>query len=465
MVYPIQEHSILYQFRDPTGLRFLVPTAERDCTALGVFIPSANLVLGDTDMPAQRFHGLVHGSLWHKLLAHCLFWSDIMPGRRRRSDSPIVNVFMGPPLLHIGHYVWNDLSGQLALVQDAPGRLPQSVIHSGGRGQAELFGPLDELFPALDGRVERSLADTDAFVRWVHERGVVPIRFTRAYASRALRDVIRRATERSAAYRDVSDEIARRYRGRPVVIVGIRLDDRTLVDNETFYAGLLDHLGRTRPDAVIVFDGRNSKPGGNADEMIEGMTDHLATTAPAVAEQALVEQLQRRFSATSLSIVSTIGRSTRTSMAWCYHACLCVSPWGAGLAKYRWLANLPSLILTSRFNIEQRRDLDIYQSPRWMEDPAELIYPDPASVTDRIDVIGLSDSVMRVGRECFEVDLARVCDLLDQLLDRHASAVTAPFDRSGAGWSPSDAPDASPAPALDAPPVRKRARRARVSTT
>lgn len=414
-IYPLQEHSILYQFRDRNGLRFIVVTADRDCNAIGIFFPTANLAIGRAAPPDQLFSGLIGGGLWINLLSHCLTRHEMMSGRRRTSDARIVNVFMALPHLHIGHYVWNDLSGQLALVQDVPCALPTSIIMGAAQGQSEFLGPIEKLFPALAGRVDRALPDKESFVRWSHESGYVPVRFTKNFVSIELRDAVRSAVEKTEEYRCVVEEIDRSYRNRPIFIIGIRLDDRTFIDNTSFYTGFLEHVRQIYPDAVLVFDGRNAKPGGAPGEMIGAMKDAISTREPAQAEQVLVDHLAQLFQGTGLAIIGTIGQPVQTSMSWCYHAQLSVALWGAGLAKYRWLANLPSLILTSRFNLVHRHDLDIYQSDRFMEAPSLVLYPDPTFVTDHIDKVGLSDSGMRVGRECFEIDIDHTCSRFDQL--------------------------------------------------
>ena len=414
-VFVPQEYTIFYQFRDRNGLRFLVATGERRAHLIGLLIPSANIVIGDTHWPNQWFIGLVGTDIWSVLVGHCVALHPVLAGRRRRADSPIVNVFMGPPLLHIGHYVWNDLSGQAALVEDVPDRLPRSVILGAPEGQAEFFGRLGALFPALAGQVDHRLANREALTRHVYGSDDVPIRFTKDHVSRALRERVRRVVEASAAAAAIARQAASCGPG-PVIIVGIRLEDRTFVDPNTFYMGLVEHVVRRHPHAVLVFDGRNAKPGGSPGETIAGMTDGIATRPPVDAERDLVETLRAAFQNQPVAILDTIGQPIEASLGWCYRAQACVAVWGAGLAKYRWLANLPSLILTSRHNIEHRDDLDIYHAPRWMEAPSPVLYPDPDQVVDHLDKVGLATSRIRIGRECFEMNLHHACRLLDRLL-------------------------------------------------
>ena len=414
-IFAPQEHTIFYQFRDRNGLRFIVLTGDRRCRTVGLLIPSANLAIGSLDRPNSWFRAATGAEIWTILMGQCIGHYDMVLHRRRRGDAEIVQVFMARPLLHLGHYVWNDLPGQLALIEAVPDRLPKSIIIDSAAGQAEFFGPLDALLPACAGKVDRSMRDTSAFVHWVYNTPVVPIRFTGDHVSRSLRDAVRTYTAGTTEFGEIAERVRGRNGGR-VIIIGLRLDDRTFIDQDAFYASLLEHLALTSPGALVVFDGRNSKPGGRSGETIAGMKDDLATRPPLEAEQELVDRLVRRFSGSGLEFVSTIGLSMQHSMSWCYHADYCVGVWGAGLAKYRWLANLPSLILTSRFNIEKRPDLDIYHSARWMQDPSIVMYPEPGFVTDHLDKVGLSDSGMRVGRECFEIDAGHVRDRLDQLI-------------------------------------------------
>ncbi|WP_419729174.1 hypothetical protein [Lichenicola sp.] len=410
-----QEHSILYQFRDRTGLRFLVLSGDRRCRTIGLLFPSANLAIGALDRPDAWFRHATGADIWTVLMGQCIGHYDMVAHRRRQDGAEIVQVFMAPPLLHLGHYVWNDLPGQLALLEQVPDRLPRSMIIAGAAGQAELFGPVDLLLPEFAGKVDRTMRDTSAFVRWAYETNVVPIRFTAEHVSRALRDRVRAYTAGTEIFAGIAGRRAGHGAGR-VIIIGLRLDDRTFVDQDAFHAVLLEHLARTSPGAIVVFDGRNAKPGGAAGETIAAMKDDRTSRPALEAELELVERLVQRFAGSGLEFVSTVGQSMQHSMSWCYHADVCVTVWGAGLAKYRWLANLPSLILTSRFNIEQRPDLEIYHLARWMQDPSIVVYPEPGFVTDHIDKVGLADSGMRVGRECFEVDPAHLRDQLDRLM-------------------------------------------------
>ncbi|MBE7210061.1 MAG: hypothetical protein INR65_03510 [Gluconacetobacter diazotrophicus] len=414
-VYPLNAYVILYQFRDRNGLGFIVPACDRDFVALGLFLPDANLLLGDLYHPEHFFRALIVGGVWHNLLQHVFMHHGIIAHSARDPGAPISNLFMGPPQLHIGHYVWNDLPGQLALVEQLGDRSPPSIV-IGDEGTSELFGPLDELFPILRGRVDRGHPDALSFIPVAMRSGIVPIRFTRHYVSDSLRRIVRDRVGHTDIGRDIARRAREAFAGRPIIVVGIRLEDRTLDDNDGFLAAMLDHLRRRHPDAVVVFDGRNSRPGTGPGRTIHAISDHMLAVPAVEAELALVARLRARFHDTALEIESTINLPTEASLAWCYAARCCVAVWGAGMAKYRWLANLPTLSLTSHHNLTRRRDYDIYHNPAWMEDPAPMLHLRPEHVSDLAGRTGLVQEADRPGFEIFAVEHAGAFALLDQLL-------------------------------------------------
>ena len=305
-------------------------------------------------------------------------------------------------------------------MREVPDRLPASLIIAGPQGQNEFCGPLETLFPELAGRVDRSLPDIEAFIAATYGGDRVPIRFTRTYVDRSLRDLVRAAILPTAPFRDAQAEWSRLGAG-PVIVAGIRLEDRTFVDPPAFYEALLDHLAARHPGAVLVLDGRNAKPGGAPGEVIASIKDSQAHRSPLDAELELVDRLRAHAAGLDVHVASTVGLPIQASLAWCYLAAMCVAPWGAGLAKYRWLANLPGVILTSRYNLEHRRDLDIYHAPTWMEAPTRLVFPDPDRVVDHPGSFGIAPGAEVIGRECFTVDMEHVLDLVSAMLAEGAA--------------------------------------------
>lgn len=60
--------------------------------------------------------------------------------------------------------------------------------------------------------------------------------------------------------------------------------------------------------------------------------------------------------------------------------------WGAGLAKSRWIANIPTFIITNSSNLENEKDLYIYSSEEYMENPSASTFGTAKTIRDRSDL-------------------------------------------------------------------------------
>jgi hypothetical protein len=93
------------------------------------------------------------------------------------------------------------------------------------------------------------------------------------------------------------------------------------------------------------------------------------------------------------------------SIHWCNRSDFFITPWGAGLAKYRWVCNRPGLVLASpRFLREAgEQTVHLYDSPEFMEDPSRLEFVASTDVQDEPDAEVLV-SVETHGRMNFSVN-------------------------------------------------------------
>ena len=340
----------------------------------------------------------------------------------------MVNVLLAHPRVHIGHHLWNDLSGYEALFHSVPPeRLPTTLIIGASDGTAELFGPIEALFPAMLGRIDRSLETVDAFIRWAYSNGVWPARITREYISATLR-------RRVMDYLIKADEVlhtqamlveSRKNKDRaPIIIFGLRVEDRTLVDLPAFCQAFVGFMAERHPGSTVVFDGYNCRPGTTSGSVNPGMVHQLARQPPEKVEGDLVASLVERFDGKPVTIIGTTGQSVATSLAWCRNADAAFAVWGAGLAKIRWLANLPTMIVTrSRANMLSRSDLAIYYDPAVMEEPAPVMFPDPSSITDMPGHVALAIGFIQGGRECFAADTDQILSKFGAFLNQIIRAV------------------------------------------
>ena len=421
-IFTLDDYVFVYQFTDRNGIDFLAVAGDRSARLIGLVVPAANLFLfddrtgvwmGDTWLRNER-----GGAFWPLLVRHVNQYAELMGQRRRSGRAACVNVLLSN--IHIGHHLWNDLTGLEALCRAVPEeRVPATMILGAQDGGAELFGPLETLFPALAGRVDRTLAGVDAFIRWTYGEDVWPCRITRDHVSASLRERITCHLDRGKDARRVHDLVAARPRALPrppMVIFGLRVEDRTFVDLPAFCGAFTAFMAERHPGSVIVFDGYNRGPAAGEAGVIRGMAYGLARRPPEAVEREIVAGLAARFADAPVSIIGTTGESIATSLAWCRHADAAFAIWGAGLAKYRWLANLPTMMISTRANLLGRGDLAIYHDPRFTEAPAPYRLADAAWVRDAGAEGALATGHIQGHRECFTADTSAVLAGFDDFL-------------------------------------------------
>lgn len=426
-VFIWDDYAFFYQFCDRNGVSFLVVASDRSARTVAILLPASNLLLFDNSCPNSYEPNLwvrnsLGGSVWELLIRHTNRYAREMATRRLSTRPRLVNVLLAHPRVHIGHHLWNDLSGLEALCLAAPPeRLPTTLIIGASDGSAELFGPVEALFPSMLGHVDRSLDTVDMFIQWAYRCDVWPARITREYVSASLRRrVVSHLTKADEAAhtspllraRQVDEQQA------PTIIFGLRVEDRTLVDLAAFCQAFVGFMAERYPGSIIVFDGYNCRPGRTSGAVNPGMVYHLAQHPPEQVEAELVASLVEQFDGQPVKIVGTIGQSTATSIAWCCSADAAFAIWGAGLTKTRWLANLPAMLITSRNNMLHRTDLSIYHDPKFMEDPTLVVFPDSSWVTDAPQHVALASGFIQGNRECFLVDTNKVLEKFGLFLDR-----------------------------------------------
>ena len=87
-------------------------------------------------------------------------------------------------------------------------------------------------------------------------------------------------------------------------------------------------------------------------------------------------QIAERLKSQNDNVISLIGEDVTESIAWTETCDLFVSPWGAGLAKYKWVNNIKGVVFSSKCVLEEKNDLRIYDTPEYRElAVADIWYP------------------------------------------------------------------------------------------
>ena len=366
-----------------------------------LFIPALNCTIA---MPAPE----LGRGLFRRLLAMVVRHADLLPAYLARPKRP-ATILTAYPGLHVGHVLWNELTGLDRVRRTLPpDDLPDVIVPNAELG-TEVFGPVERILPAFTGKVRRLPSGVIPGI--VYRDALVAMHVYDRRVSRALAERIGQVADADPAVRpDHGRAAACHAEGRTVILIGLRVQNRTVPDPGIFWRDAIDHLCHRLGPITLVVDGVNARL--DADPSTDYSSFGPQTGRPPVLDELeIVIRMRRQFHDDRVRIINTVGAPIARSLFWARQAAFFVALWGAGLAKYRWVANKPGLVLTNRANLRKMDgELGIYHSPAMMEAPTPLDFIDAEHVTDLPAPNGFYSD--------FTVDPAALCLALDRLIAR-----------------------------------------------
>jgi hypothetical protein len=409
----LTDMSYAYRFCDlDHGIPFYAVASDWRFGIWAILFPTLDIVI--YERPDQK--GLVEASFLGTapniaLLNHAFIYADSLYDYVRKPElKPIICY----SYYHLGHHLWNELTGIHAVLQQIPpDALPPIFVAQ--PQQTEMYGKLDRLFPQLAGRIDRTVGPVEKLADLLYRGGYLHLRPTGSLVSRDLAGRIMDFAERQPGLtvhkRQYDGLKATSYR---IVTLGLRVENRTVVDLPRFCIELISLLRRELGRVAVIVDGHNSADADSG--AYKSHEQHLATRQPIDVEREIVSLLERHFAADpAVVIIPTVGHSIGISVFWCRRSEFFVTPWGAGLAKYRWVCNLPGLVVTNRYLLLHPSDeIHLYDSPRYIEAPAPIWFIGPETVEDMPDAeLVIPDPR---GRANFRVDMAAVRENLREII-------------------------------------------------
>ena len=337
---------------------------------IAVYIPELNRIIGDKGQGGAQFDGRGRG-LAFSIVHHAMRYGTAHLDWLRHKIKGYTHFMWPGQAAHLGHYLWNELTGLHKIVSSLSAEQHPSIAVLGGADAPDFYGPIQELFPELTERIKVEHRDYTELLTDCYARRLQPFRAHGMWIPASLRDRVMRAVMQDAEI----EHVAALFEEDPdtrTVTFGLRMFDRTMVDQEGFYFSVIKTLLAHCRRLTVVIDGLNIKPGRPRAKVFKSFaTDTLKR--PAIdLERDIADGLRRRCAGLPVRIVDTVGASVRYSLYWIARSQMFVAPWGGGLAKYRWVCNKPGYVLSNRINLRLPHHIPIYHLPDFMEDPAPL---------------------------------------------------------------------------------------------
>ena len=437
----VQDYKAMYlRCVDPVGgfVYFILLSAYGGDRVSGLYIPEFKRIFGKAQ-GAHQFDG--HGrGLAFNIVHHAMRYGTAHLDWLRHKVQGYVHFMWPASDSHLGHYVWNELTGLNMIVSRLDATQLPAVAVLSGTDAPDFYGPIEELYPELAGRIGTEHRDYNALIKDCYARKVQPYRAHGMWIPAAVRERVMRAVMHDSEIGHIAPLLEEDADTRTVTF-GLRLFDRTMVDPEGFYFAVIQALLAHCRRLTVVIDGLNVKPGRPRASVFKSFAADDLRKPAIEREREIAERLRQRCAGLPVRIVDCVGASVRYSLYWIARSQMFVAPWGGGLVKYRWICNKPGYVMSNRLNLGLPHHIRIYNMKEFMEDPAPLEFAEIDVVTDlrgpdqQIGPDGLDPGMRRgshVSSANFELDmprvLARITDLFVRTMPPPPVAATLPVE-------------------------------------
>lgn len=273
------------------------------------------------------------------------------------------------PIPHIGHYVWNGISGWDTFFKYCPrDKMPDAIAYC---GNLRMMADVVEVYPEACANIKDILVtDNEA------QQAALP-RARNAMMLTLKDDFVSEGLARrmlSWAERNVGQEFKARISAfrsccYPMLLVNVRLDNRAWLEQAEGFAEVFKALRRNHPNIGFVIDGINT-----------GVTQGWTHADMSVdRERELAQRLVE--GSDGVMIYDSIGCTVAESLVIADLADGFIGHVGAGMAKYRWIANLPGVAFSNEaFSAPGHRDGRLYDSYR--EGARHAVHVPQAAIRD-----------------------------------------------------------------------------------
>lgn len=307
---------------------------------------------------------------------------------------------------HLGHNLWNDLTGLHRIAKlGLASKLSEIILFSGA--SAEPWLKMDEICCSVN--YERNITNKNQLIKFIYGNNRLLVRLSDDYIPAELASTILTSSSRKCV------DFESKQPGELRVVFGLRLENRTWLNQKEGLLKVSKYLARRASHLTIIVDGHDKVSSTNA---VHRSHHELADADIVLLEKEIALYLKSKLTGMNIKVVDAVGMSIECTLKWIDSADFFIAPWGAGLAKYKWLSNLPGVLFTSNWNIQNKKDLLIYERTNIREGAIPCVYveskyiKDADCTTNNVTVGGAEDP----SRADFIVDVDGIKAAIDKVL-------------------------------------------------
>ena len=396
----ISSKFVAYRFESYGETFFLICGLHRNFKT-GFYFPRRNIVFFIAGYYGQ-IDNFVHW-FWMEIIGHWKLIKYYLLNHKRR-DIAVLNCNEA----HLGHNLWNDLSSLEHLEKNhILSKIPNLYLLD-----QDLYAPMEYLFPALQGKIRRISSEDEIQDFYKDNKFVIVL--GHCFIPLSLADKIINYSLSSSVRESLSQDLQGFSKGNfsLVILFTLRFNNRSWLDQEKGICEIIVRLSETFSGSIaLIIDGKNTSLSG---EKLSSHGEWMMQENLSDLEYTTAERIKATISSDTITVINTIGCSLAESINWSLLCDFFVAPWGAGLAKYKWITNTPGLIYSSRKVLREKNDLHIYDSPLYREDADPWEYVDPLMVFDQGDDFKIGQSF----RDNFSLSMEHLYDKIVSMCER-----------------------------------------------
>ncbi|MCK8117565.1 hypothetical protein MTF68_08310 [Pseudoalteromonas sp. 2CM37A] len=298
---------------------------------------------------------------------------------------------------HIGHSLWNDISGLERGYQRGLLKRAKAVVILKGADPFELV-PFEFELKCNLGIVRRSNVQWYEQISNFYYNSFFWLRLTDNLIYSSLKKRLLTKTNKGTEFK---------------VTFGLRLENRTWVNQLQGWKELITLLSKKKKSVIVYIDGHNSS----------SLNEILKSSGESDNDEILQKELNiyqelKATAPSNVEVISCIGLTLRENIKRIADSNFFIAPWGAGLAKYSWACGLDGIVMTNRWNLEHREDLHIYNSSKYLEKIPNLKFLESKYISESS---GGSSQLIKsdlAQKENFHVDMNGLLKLVNSELER-----------------------------------------------
>jgi hypothetical protein len=242
---------------------------------------------------------------------------------------------------HFGHYVWNALSAWGHLLPHHGGKIDFFVSWRENR----FIGPATGLYEEVSDKELLLLKDESDLVRMICERKAFVVFPKDSHVTEELTRRVAGYARRICPEGPLQSIDRLRRECQVIALFAIRIGNRAWLNQESGFVELARAIASRVGTAGFIIDGMNKDTTKGWTHSFMSLADELKLAAPIASAIGAFAPC-----------ITTLGASMAESLVASEVCDFYVAPAGSGLAKYKWLANKPGVLISNSTVLDRRND-------------------------------------------------------------------------------------------------------------